>query len=766
MARLLLVDPDAERREALARAIRQRGHTVLDLAGPVEALDAIQRAQVDLVFATVDALGGPGRPLARALGERSRGILVWLGESAVLKKVRGEGAPVAGFLPLPVPDAALEGLLQRLAGDAGPTWSGHAFLRVVDGTSVRYPVPRVLFLVHRLQASGRLSVGGPEGEVIVDLRDGRVVDVLGLPGLAPGLPDGPRPSLEAAVGAAIASGRPPDRALEQAAVALGAWAVAARGRPELRVRFAVGFAGDGAGFPLPLTVPRIIARGLQLARGPSRIRESFAPYVDALVKVELPDDAPEQRWGLPPAALRMVREATRLKTLGQLVSYGESGGSDETWLAADLLLVLGFIAVEGQDGVSIPAEDLTTALPDDLSGGAEVDEASTGMGYAFAEDPSVAQLRDGAYPGTAALGAPRAVDAVGTGSGAAAGAVDRERRPDEGEDEDEDLDESVRFDESLSFGAAGDLDDTGAFDDTGAYAVEGTGSFAVHDGEDPETLGQPETVPDSVPDSVDPATRQRLELQATLARLRRQGPAEVLGLTTSAAATPEGVEAAFRKVSAAFHPDRFGMATQAVRNLAASCFAVVGRAREDILADPDGLALLQKRLAAAEAGEVFLTSAEREVLGLRLKEARRALKRRAWEEAVRISAEVLEQDPESFQARFISVKARARSGELDLLEAATQLHAMVPTDPRSRAMLLYEKGELLLKADKEAAAYRAFKECVEADPEHIEARRRLRLREMREGPGKKRKSRPKQEEEDSGGTDLGSRIAGFFRRGR
>lgn len=735
MARLLLVDPDAERREGLARKIRQRGHAVLDLAGPVEALEAVERARVDLVFATVDELGGPGRALARALGERSRKLLVWLGESGVLRKVRKEGAPVAGFLPLPVPEASLDGLLQRLAGDAGATWSGQAFLRVIDGTSDRFPVPRVLFLIHRLRASGRLQVVGPEDDVTVDLRDGRVVDVRGLRGLAPGQPDAADPSLEGAVGAAIASGRGPDVALEQAAVAVGAWAVSARGRPELRVRFSVGHAGEGAGFPLPLGVPRMLSRGLRLTRGPNQVRASFAPHMDALVRVELPDDAPEQRWGLPPAALRMVREATRVKTLGELVNFGEGGAGEEAWMAADLLLILGFINVESQDGQSIPAEDLTTALPEDRE-----EEASTGMGYAFAEEPSAVPAASGS-----SVSADRSEAAESEPSEAESGSPPVEVP--------EGLD-ALSFD-TVSF-------DTVSFDDTGAFAVDNTGSFAALDGQDPDTMGQPE----QVPEAADPATRQRLELQATLARLRRESPAEVLRLTKASDATPEGVESAFRRVSADFHPDRFGMATQAVKNIVASCFAVVGRAREELLADTEGLELLHKRLTAAEAGEVYLTKGEREVLGIRLKEARRALKRRAWPDAIRLAEEVLEEDPSSFMARFVVLKARARSGEVELLDAARQLQELTPEDPRSRALLLYEKGELLLKADKEAAAYKAFRECVEADPEHIEARRRLRLREMREGPGRKKKPRRKDAEEESSGTDLGSRIAGFFRRGR
>ena len=681
MARLLLVDPDLPRREALARSLRQHGHAVLDLAGPVEALDAIERAGVDLVLATVDELGGPGRALSRAVEARSRSLIVWLGEEKVIARERTKGAPVAGFLPLPVAPVALDGLLGRLVGVSRPSWSGRDFLAAVDGTSSRFPIPRVLFLAHRLSAEGRLEVESASGLATVDLRDGRVVGVSGVPGLAPEVAGAAVLGLEEAIGRSIAAGRLPDKAMEQAALAVGVWAVQKRGRGSTLVRFRADHHVGSGGFPLPLSIPQLLSRGLQLTRGADMVRQSFERFRTAQVHVEVPVDAPESRWGLPPAALRMVRDASGVKTLEELVDAGKAGERPETWLAADLLLTLGFLQlVDPEGGEELEPEELTTRGPGDLeaepSGLADADEL---------EDDLSEELIPGDLLGDSAESGPTPVE----------------------------------------------------------------------------------------PPSEDPATARLVEMQVTLSSLRGAEPLEVLGIRTSDQATPDGIESAFRKVSALYHPDRYGQEPEAVGRLAADCFAVVGRAREELLEDPAHLELVRLRLQAKEQGKVFLTAGEREVLRHRGREAERALKRRAWAEAIALSDEVLAQDPESFEARFVNTRARVGSGALGLVEGADQLRALTAPDPRSRAVVLNEAGELLLKAGKEAAAYKCFRQAVEADPEHIEARRQLRLRDMREsrspsgpGPSKSADSKAADSKDKDAPTDLGARIASFFKRGR
>lgn len=59
------------------------------------------------------------------------------------------------------------------------------------------------------------------------------------------------------------------------------------------------------------------------------------------------------------------------------------------------------------------------------------------------------------------------------------------------------------------------------------------------------------------------------------------------------------------------------------------------------------------------------------------------------------------------------------------------LMELKPPSGRAASDVYYHLGELLLEADREQAAYRFFQQAVDEWDQHTEAKRRLRLRTMR-----------------------------------
>lgn len=242
-------------------------------------------------------------------------------------------------------------------------WSGADFLDTVSGPASRFPPLRVLFLAHRVAASGRLHVRTISRARQIHLLGGAIVSVVDFPDLLQRLDVLGEPGVDmvSLVGAAIGRGYPADRAIAEAvdglARALGA--LAEPGNAE--VRFDAAAEEPRARMPIAEPIPRLIARGLRELRPLERLRALYAPRLRNAVALSLPDDAPERRWGLPPLASRLLREAASGPTLGDLLGI-EAG--PEPAFAVDLLMQLGLIYVEGATVSARPVQaPRATSLP-------------------------------------------------------------------------------------------------------------------------------------------------------------------------------------------------------------------------------------------------------------------------------------------------------------------------------------------------------------------------------------------------------------------
>ena len=238
-------------------------------------------------------------------------------------------------------------------------WSGEAFLHRIQGPLEKFPPIRVLFLVHRLQARGRLGVRTPGGQVEFDVDAGRIVGCVGAPGLLRRLrvEGSPTADLTELVGLAIRAGTPPDQALQAAADGVGDLLAATVELTGGAVVFTPDAPRKGMPMPLPAPIPRIISDGLRRARHAEQVRLKLTPLANRRVALHVPQDAPEARWGLPPVALRLVRRAEAQPTLSMLLRTAEGTGREEEWYAVDLLLQLGMLSLQeaGARAAAAPA---------------------------------------------------------------------------------------------------------------------------------------------------------------------------------------------------------------------------------------------------------------------------------------------------------------------------------------------------------------------------------------------------------------------------
>lgn len=229
-----------------------------------------------------------------------------------------------------------------------------------------------------------------------------------------------------------------------------------------------------------------------------------------------------------------------------------------------------------------------------------------------------------------------------------------------------------------------------------------------------------------------PPTRSKEveELLAERSRLRELDAPGVLGISRAEELEPRSLDERFRLISAKFHPDRYTRQGEEAQRIARDCFALVGEAYA-LLKQPDVLYEARMRLQARAEGRVWTSETDKRRAQLLLTEAQfafsegrivpaRASIERAWEIW-----------PEDWRIRLLRLRLLRQAREIDALKLVEELQAMEVPEGRARADLLYLRGEALLEADREAAAYQAFEEAVAQFPDHIEARRRLRLRARR-----------------------------------
>jgi curved DNA-binding protein CbpA len=208
-------------------------------------------------------------------------------------------------------------------------------------------------------------------------------------------------------------------------------------------------------------------------------------------------------------------------------------------------------------------------------------------------------------------------------------------------------------------------------------------------------------------------------------------PFEIFGLPETA--SDEEIRAGYEQLCERTHPDRFGDATDAVRELAERVFERV-EAAFGVLSDPRRRQehLLARRRAGREAAE--LDEGRRAVEAeLRFQKGQAALRQRAYDEAMQCFQEAVELHPDD--------------GEYHA-HLGWALHVSRPDDrKRAEQALVHLKRGIKLARDREKpylfmgrvcqavgrsdVAVKMFTRAVQIQPDCVEALRELRLINMR-----------------------------------
>ncbi len=368
MGRILVVDDDAAARARVVELALKAGDDAVGVRSGPDAVARLAEGGFDLVISEVVSATMEGVALARTAAGLAPAVPVLL-ISGVRRPVLPE-LGVVGFLPKPV-DADRLGrflsvLYRRPVAPGGgressqQSWSGLDFLGEVAGPIERFSPLRVLFLAHRVGASGALVIERPGLSARIGLRAGRIVSATGVPALyadlSPAVPDGSDLVRDLAV--AVASGHLADRALRGAAERLGMFLVELAEARGGRVEFDPSWTPAAGTVPLPEGAPRVIALGLARSRADAHIARTWDALTSAWLRRRLPDDAAEDRWGLDVASSRVLRLVGRGRTLDSLLQEGAGGDERrraELLRGVDALHLLGFLTHDVGAQVASPA---------------------------------------------------------------------------------------------------------------------------------------------------------------------------------------------------------------------------------------------------------------------------------------------------------------------------------------------------------------------------------------------------------------------------
>lgn len=223
-----------------------------------------------------------------------------------------------------------------------------------------------------------------------------------------------------------------------------------------------------------------------------------------------------------------------------------------------------------------------------------------------------------------------------------------------------------------------------------------------------------------------PAAMELPQLQATAAKLKQQDHFEVLGLPRTA--DTNAVKLAYFKLAKLYHPDT--VATDAPPELAKlkeDIFARIGEAYRT-LGDEQARAdyLVELETGGGDSGmdiAKLLAAEERFRRGMNLVKARK------FPEAVAALDEAIEANSEEGEfyawrgyARFFTHPEKSKG----LAAAVPDLNLCLKKNERC-AQAHYFLGHLAKLCNDSGGALKSFRQCLELDPNHIDAQRELRL---------------------------------------
>ena len=213
--------------------------------------------------------------------------------------------------------------------------------------------------------------------------------------------------------------------------------------------------------------------------------------------------------------------------------------------------------------------------------------------------------------------------------------------------------------------------------------------------------------------------------------MRGQLPWDLLEIESHRQVNDIDLGKAQRRMSSKYHPDRFVGQSDEVKALAAECFELVMDAHSR-MEDPVLREELKARLEAAERGEKYVTDAERQEAEVAYARGQLTFRRRQWAEALAAYEDALRLNPEPWRYTFMRARAAYHVGQLTAEQVAMALMELEGPRGPQKAEVLFEAAEILLRDGREEQGYDLCGKIVEVYPDHVGARRRLRMRDLRQ----------------------------------
>jgi len=225
------------------------------------------------------------------------------------------------------------------------------------------------------------------------------------------------------------------------------------------------------------------------------------------------------------------------------------------------------------------------------------------------------------------------------------------------------------------------------------------------------------------------------ELEARLAELADMRPLDALEVEPDAKLKldADGVDRVFRKIAATYHPDNYPRGT--LRDVAARVFAVLHEKREEAQ-QPEVLAEEIDRLITLGQGKKWVPEANRKQARVFFGQATRLEEAKRWKEARKKLGRVLKLDDSQAIYHVLRIWLDVILKVVEPLEAIQQLDELSLQTVPDKVEGNYRAGRILKLAKKTKLAYARFQRVLTMVPNHVGAKREVRLIERRANQSK------------------------------
>ncbi len=555
--------------------------------------------------------------------------------------------------------------------ESGIMWNGVESLSRLTGPSSEVSPLRTLFLVHRIQATGRLWMTRGLSLHAIDFQDGRICGCTGFVELVDGISGERQFSIEdwsSAIAEQDGQGTDPRM---RVARALCKSAVKAEEDGDWMVNFVVS---DASGEQLDgESLLESMSAAIREHVTVDDIRSWFEQAALTGLHVDLPTDSERAEWGIGDREGRLLDCVERDGSAGALFMEIGSDG----WGHLGVLWRLGLVKVsagsEGTVEVEAPA-----SLPedDDVSDVAGRPAESTDSGDATADSVEPERRRRERRTEATSRDVPRRPS--------------EERRRKDRRTEDGKPQQRARKKRRI----------------------------------DPRRVALRRAPFESAPELVEQHLKEAYDVLGSVS------PEFLFRLRKTDDLQKSSIEQRYHKLVTRYHPDRYRNQTQAVKALAEGCFTAVSDAFH-LLQDPAYMSELRIRVIEKETGKKVVTDKTRATAKVDFAKADALFKQKRFDGARDLALRAQEGDPDRWQYAYLALRAGYRSGSVELADVERGILSLQGMTTVEKADQLYTLGEIQLKEGDEEKAYKLFSQAISLDDKNVGANRRLRLRDRR-----------------------------------